>query len=301
MSSLSVQHLKKNTNTGPQWQVIWHQFTRHRLALASLVVVVLMVVVAFGAEILAPYDPTDIDARNTSATRGRPSAPTAENWLGKDDFNRDILSRNIYGLRVSLLVGISTMVLSTLIGVLVGALSGFFGGWLDAILMRFVDTLLNIPLFALFLALNLFLPAGVWSVVILISLFSWPELARLVRAEFLALKEQEFIVGARAIGAPNYRLILAHILPNALSPIIVAATLAVPAAILTESTLSFLGLGVPLETPSLGKLINDSQQWLRLSTWWMWLPPGIIITLLVLCFNFLGDGLRDALDPTLHQ
>jgi peptide/nickel transport system permease protein len=301
MSSLSVQQLKKNTNTGPQWQVIWHQFTRHRLALASLVVVVLMVVVAFGAEILAPYDPTDIDARNTSATRGRPSAPTAENWLGKDDFNRDILSRNIYGLRVSLLVGISTMVLSTLIGVLVGALSGFFGGWLDAILMRFVDTLLNIPLFALFLALNLFLPAGVWSVVILISLFSWPELARLVRAEFLALKEQEFIVGARAIGAPNYRLILAHILPNALSPIIVAATLAVPAAILTESTLSFLGLGVPLETPSLGKLINDSQQWLRLSTWWMWLPPGIIITLLVLCFNFLGDGLRDALDPTLHQ
>ena len=280
------------------WRLTWRQFRRHRLALFSLILLVLLGVPALFAEHIAPFDPNDIDPRNPHVVRGYPQPPDAAHVLGTDDFNRDLLSRALFGMRLSMLVGFSAMLVGVTTGVIVGALAGYAGGAVDNVLMRLVDIFLSVPSFTLFLALNALLTPSLWTIVLILGMFSWMEVARLVRAEFLALKERDFIMAAHAIGVPPWQMIARHLLPNSMGPIIVAATLAIPAAILSESALSFIGLGVPPPDASLGSMLQNAKAWL-IDAWWMWIIPGSLISLIVLAFSFVGDGLRDALDPTL--
>lgn len=279
-------------------KVMWRNFRRHKLAVLSLVLLVVMAFLAVFAGQIAPYDPNDIDARTAQETRGLPQEPSSEHLLGTDNFNRDILSRALYGMRISLSVGFLAMCISIGFGVLVGAISGYAGGILDNVLMRIVDVFLSVPSFILFLALNAILKPSIWNIIIILGVFSWMDISRLVRADFISLKERDFIVAARSIGASPQRIMLSHLLPNSLGSIVVSATLAVPAAILSESALSFIGLGVPPPDASLGSMLQNAKAWL-LTAWWMWAAPGVMISLIVLAFNFVGDGLRDALDPTL--
>lgn len=284
---------------GP-WQITWEQFTRHRLALLSLVVLLVLGAMAVFADQIAPYDPRDIDPRDARVARGFPQPPSVDHWLGTDDFNRDLFSRALFGMRISLTVGVLAMLIGIVVGVTVGALAGYVGGLMDNALMRIVDIFLSVPSFVLFLALNAALETSIWTIVLIIGLFGWMDVARLVRAEFLSLKERDFVLAARALGVSPRRLVLRHLLPNAIAPLIVASTLAVPTAILSESALSFIGLGVPPPDASLGSLLQDAKSWL-VTAWWMWVVPGVLISVIVLAFNFVGDGLRDAFDPTLTR
>jgi peptide/nickel transport system permease protein len=249
------------------------------------------------ADQLAPHDPNAI---NASYARGKPQPPSAEYLLGTDNYGRDYLARTMVGLRISLIVGVTAVAFQLVIGVTVGALSGYFGGGTDNFLMRVTDVFLAVPAFLLLLILSGILGGGMLSLIVAIGALNWMIVARLVRAEILSLKEREFVVAGRSIGVPAWRLILIYLLPNATGSIIVAATLAIPTAILTESALSFLGLGVPPPNASLGNLLGEAQQWIRTS-WWIWIVPGVAISMTVLAFNFVGDGLRDALDPKLRD
>jgi peptide/nickel transport system permease protein len=186
------------------------------------------------------------------------------------------------------------------IGVLVGALAGYCGGPVDDGITRIIDIFLSMPTFFLILAANAYLAPSIYNIMIVIGLFNWMTVARLVRAQILALKEKEFVIAARSVGVSDFRLVTRHLLPNAFAPVIVAATLGIPGAILTESALSFLGLGVQLPQASWGSMLENAQGWLT-TAWWMWAPPGALISITVLAFNFVGDGLRDALDPFLRQ
>lgn len=282
------------------WQLTWRSFRRHRLAFFSLLLLIVLGLTALFAHTLAPYDPNDIDPRNPRVVRGTPEAPSAKHLFGTDNYNRDLFSRALYGMRVSLGVGFLAMLISIGVGVVVGAVAGYTGGLIDNILMRIVDVFLSVPSFILFLALNAILDPSIWNLILILGFFSWMDVARLVRAEFLALKERDYVLAARAVGVRPSRMILAHLLPNALAPIVVAATLVVPSAILSESALSYIGLGVPPPDASLGNMLEDAKAWM-LNAWWMWVTPGTLISIIVLAFNFVGDGLRDAFDPMLYR
>lgn len=299
MSNLTV-NLNVSAYQESLWRLTWRSFRRHRLALISLVLLIVFGLMALFANVIAPYDPNDIDPRNPRVPRGIPQPPSTEHLFGTDNYNRDIFSRALYGMRVSLGVGFLAMLISIGIGVFVGAVAGFMGGILDDILMRLVDIFLSVPSFILFLALNAILDPSIWNLVMILGFFSWMDVARLVRAEFMALKERDYILAARSIGTKPYRIMLTHLLPNALAPIVVAATLVVPTAILSESALSYIGLGVPPPDASLGNMLEDAKAWM-LTAWWMWVTPGVLISIIVLAFNFVGDGLRDAFDPTLSR
>jgi peptide/nickel transport system permease protein len=288
--------LERQTPT-PQWKLIWRQFRRHRLAVISAVLLILLAVLAIFTDSLVPYDPNTID---TAYARGKPQPPTIEHFFGTDNYGRDYLSRAMIGTRVSLAVGVAAVVFQVVIGVSIGALAGYFGGWIDNLLMRITDIFLSVPGFFLLLIISGIFEASLLTLIFVIGALNWMTVARLIRAEFLSLKQREFVVAARCIGVPGWRLATRHLLPNAVAPIIVAATLSVPYAILTESALSFLGLGVPPPHASLGKMLEEAQQWLR-TAWWMWVVPGLIISAIVLAFNFVGDGLRDAFDPQLRR
>ena len=282
------------------WRLTWRSFRRHRLAFFSLVLLVVLGTMSLLATQIAPYNPNDIDPRNPTVARGTPQAPSAQHLFGTDNYNRDVFSRALYGMRVSLGVGFLAMLISIGVGVFIGALAGYAGGLVDDILMRIVDVFLSVPSFILFLALNAILEPGIWNLILILGFFSWMDVARLVRAEFLALKERDYVLAARAVGVQPRRMILSHLLPNALAPIVVAATLVVPSAILSESALSYIGLGVPPPNASLGNMLEDAKAWM-LTAWWMWVVPGTLISVIVLAFNFVGDGLRDAFDPTLFR
>lgn len=299
-SAMNDSVVNLETKSATVWQLTWRNFRRHRLALISLILLIIFGFAALFANYIAPYEPNDIDPRNANINRGVPEAPNGEHWFGTDNFNRDLFSRALYGLRISLGVGFLAMLISITAGVTIGSLSGYAGGLIDNILMRIVDIFLSVPSFILFLALNAILAASIWNIIFILGLFSWMDVARLVRAEFMALKERDFILAARAIGVTPRHMIFYHLLPNALAPIVVAATLALPAAILSESALSFIGLGVPPPDASLGSMLQNAKAWL-LTAWWMWTVPGVLISMIVLTFNFVGDGLRDALDPTLYK
>jgi len=275
----------------------WRQFRRHKLALLSAVLLAVLAVIIIFADMIVPYNPT---ATNTAYALGKPQPPSAEYALGTDNYGRDYLSRTIVGTRISMVVGIVAVLFQITIGVTIGALAGYLGGWADNLLMRITDIFLSIPTFFLLLIIAGILEGTLMGVIFAIGALNWMTVARLVRAEFMSLKQQEYIMAARALGTPGWRIVLHHLLPNALAPIIVAATLAVPSAILTESALSFLGLGVPPPHASLGKMLQEAQQFIRTS-WWVWIVPGAAISTIVLAFNFLGDGLRDALDPRLRN
>jgi peptide/nickel transport system permease protein len=280
-----------------QWAITWRQFQRHKLALAGAAVLCFLFAAAILADVISPYDP---NMPNPRYAQGYPKPPTAEHWFGTDELGRDYFSRALSGARVSLSVGFVAVSISILIGILVGSLAGYFGGRIDDVITRIIDIFLSMPTFFLILTANAYLPPSIYNIMIVIGLFNWMAVARLIRAQFLALKEKEFVIAARAVGVPGFHLTTRHLLPNAFAPVIVAATLGIPGAILTESGLSFLGLGVQPPQASWGSMLENAQGWLT-TAWWMWVPPGTLISITVLAFNFVGDGLRDALDPFLRQ
>lgn len=267
---------------------------RNPMAAAGAVLVLVLLVLALAAPWIAPWDPTDFDARH--ALEG----PSAAHWLGTDGIGRDVLSRMLYGARISLLVGFVSVGISTLVGVVLGAVSGFFGGLVDAVVMRFVDVMLTFPTFFLILAVIAYWDAGIWNIMIVIGLTSWMGVCRLVRAEVSSLRERDFLVAARALGLPSSRIILRHALPNAMAPVFVSAILGVAGAILVESSLSFLGIGVQPPTASWGNILAEGKGALGVA-WWLSVCPGLAILVTVLGYNLLGEGLRDVLDPRLKE
>ncbi len=285
-----------------QFRIIVDRFLRNRLAVAGFFVLVVIGLAALFAPLLyhatSTYDPsTYIDLRNSPAFQG----PSWQHPLGTDDLGRDELVRILYGGRVSLLIGIASMFVAIFVGVTIGALAGYFGGILDNLLMRVTDVILAIPLYLLLFVLSAsFSDGSIPSIVLLIALFSWTYTARLVRSEFLALKEREYVMAARTLGANNFRLMLRHILPNAAGPIIVSATLLVGTNIITESVLSFFGFGIQVPLASWGTMVNDAKDFFLPHPILVW-APGLCILLVVLSFNLMGDGLRDALDPYLTE
>ena len=264
----------------------------HRPALAALIFLVAAALIVACVPPLLPYayDEQDFELL------GQPTPPSLAHWLGGDELGRDALARIVQGGRVSLAVGLFGALVSTILGTCIGALAGFHRGLIDSLLMRATDVVLSIPLLPLVVLISGLLRPSVPLLVFLIGFLTWMSTARLVRAQFLALREREFVEAIRALGARGPRIMLRHILPNALSPIIVSATLAVGRAIMLESALSFLGFGVQQPIPSWGNLLNKATPWLA-SAPWLAIAPGLCIFLTVLCVNFLGDGLRDALEP----
>lgn len=278
-----------------QGRIILDRFLRNRVAVGGLVVLGLMVLAAILAPLLTPYDPDKYNIALQTAP------PSAAHILGTDDLGRDELTRLLYGARTSLLVGVTSMLLLVAIGVVVGAIAGYYGGGVDNVLMRITDAFLAIPyLVWLFTIAAIFSNGTVKDIVIIIAIFSWPTAARIVRGEFLALKEREFLLAARTLGASDARLMFWHILPNAVGPITVVATLGVGANIIAESILSFFGFGLQPPTSSWGTMLNNSQAYITSAPLLVWVP-GIAILITVLCFNLIGDGLRDALDPYMTE
>jgi peptide/nickel transport system permease protein len=273
--------------------VIWQRLKNNRMALAGGTIVAIMFLMAIAAP-MTGKDPGAIDIVRAL------EPPSWAYPLGTDDLGRDVLTRILYGARISLLVGFVAVGIATLIGITVGALAGFYGRWVDAVIMRFVDIMLCFPTFFLILAVIAFLEPSIWNIMIIIGLTGWMGVARLVRAEFLSLRERDFVQAAKALGAKDSRVIFRHILPNALSPVLVSATLGIAGAILTESALSFLGIGVQPPTPSWGNMLIVGKQTLG-TAWWLSVFPGLAILITVLGYNLLGEGIRDALDPRLKE
>lgn len=260
------------------------------LSLVGFIIIVCVFLLSMLSPIVAPYDPNYIDVKAILLE------PSMQHWMGTDGLGRDVLSRMLYGGRISLLVGLVAVGISTAIGILLGALAGFYRGWVDTLIMRIVDVMLSIPSFFLILAVIAFLTPSIINIMIVIGLTSWMGVTRLVRAEFLSLSEREFVMASRTLGAKNSRLIFTHLLPNSLTPIIVSAVLGVAGAVLMESGLSFLGLGVQAPQASWGNILTDGKEYIQFA-WWLSLFPGLAILITVLGYNLLGEGLRDALDP----
>ncbi len=260
------------------------------LAKAGFVIIVIVFLLAIFAALIAPYDPDDINVKAILL------APSSQHWMGTDGLGRDVLSRMLFGGKISLLVGLVAVGISTAIGVVLGALAGYYRGWIDTFIMRLVDVMLSIPSFFLILAVIAFLEPSITNIMIVIGLTSWMGVARLVRAEFLSLSQREFVQASRTLGAKDARLIFKHLLPNSLTPIIVSSVLGIASAVLMESGLSFLGLGVQAPQSSWGNILADGREYIQFA-WWLSVFPGLAILITVLGYNLLGEGLRDALDP----
>jgi peptide/nickel transport system permease protein len=286
-------------------QLTWLRFRRHKMAILGAITLVLLLLYSFGGALFVSEK-----YANFNDTSLRLNAPSSAHPFGTDTVGRDILARTIYGGQISLLIGLTAVIIETLAGILIGALAGYYGGTLDSLLMRFTEAVLNIPQIFLLLVMAKFFSGRVPNItmlgrtfsgsvvviVVIIGVTSWPYLARIVRAEFLSIKENDFILAARATGSSTNSIILSHILPNAMAPIIVSATLGVANAILSEAYISFLGLGVQPPTATWGNMLEGAYNYIETAPW-LWIYPGLLILFTVLSINFLGDGLRDALDP----
>lgn len=286
-------------------RLTWLRFRRHKMAILGSVMLILLFVYAFGGTLF--YSEADANLVETGA---RLQAPSARHPFGTDTIGRDVLIRTIYGGQISLIIGLTAMLVEVMVGVLIGAMAGYYGGWIDSLLMRCTEAIFVVPQIFLLIVMAKFfggkLPdlsllgrtfsGSVVVVVLIIGLTSWMYLARIVRAEFISLKEREFILAARAIGTPARQIIFGHILPNCMAPIIVSATLSVASAILSESYISFLGMGVQAPTATWGNMLDGAVNYIEEAPW-LWIFPGLFILLTVLSINFTGDGLRDALDP----
>ncbi len=286
-------------------KLTWLRFRRHKMAMFGAIVLIALFIYAFGGALFVSES-----YANHNDTPNMLQAPTTEHIFGTDATGRDILARTIYGGQISLLIGLTAVIIETVAGVLIGALAGYYGGWVDAVLMRITEAMLNIPEIFLLIVMakefagkipivNIFgreFSGSVIVIVVIIGLTSWMYLARIVRAEFLSLKENDFVLAARSTGTSNSGIIFRHIIPNSIAPIIVSATLGVANAILAEAYISFLGLGVQAPTATWGNMLDSANKYLDTAPW-LWFFPGILILLTVLSINFLGDGLRDALDP----
>lgn len=276
----------------PEWLAVLRRFRRHRAAVLSAGVLVVVVACAALADLIAPYAATDQNLDRILEPPGR------DFLLGTDTLGRDNLSRILYGGRVSLLVGGAVALISGVIGTTVGLVAGYYGRWVDAVLMRATDTMLALPGLMVVIIAARILGDGVWDVVIVLAGISWMILARIVRGKVLALREREFVEAARALGVPNRRIIVRHLLPNLAGEVMVSVSLTVAAAILAESTLSFLGLGVSAtRTATWGNMLGGNEGFVTVAPWLVW-APGLAIVVTALCVNFIGDGLRDSIDPT---
>ena len=286
-------------------QLTWRRFRRHKMAIFGVITLVLLILYSFrGAFFLSE------DFANFTETGARLQSPSSTHPFGTDTIGRDILARTIYGGQISLFIGLTAVLIETFVGVIIGALAGYFGGRVDALLMRFTEAVLNIPQIFLLLVMAKFFAGkipninvlgrtfsgSVVVIIVVIGLTSWPYLARIVRAEFLSIKENDFILAARATGTNSMEIIFRHILPNCIAPIVVSATLGVANAILSEAYISFLGLGVQPPTATWGNMLEGAYNYIE-SAPWLWFFPGMLILLTTFSINFLGDGLRDALDP----
>jgi peptide/nickel transport system permease protein len=276
-----------------RYSEFWYRFKKDTLAVSGSIIVVSLFIISLLAPVIAPYDPTAIDSKNVLAP------PSSSHLFGTDDLGRDVLSRMMIGAGISLKVGFFAVGISVLIGVFFGALAGYYGSWVDTIIMRFVDTMLCFPSFFLIITLIALFEPSIWIIMLVIGATSWMGVARLIRAEFLSLKQREFILSARATGASNMRIIVLHMLPNAIAPVLVYATLGIASAILIESALSFLGIGVQPPTPSWGNILTIGKDNIEIA-WWLSLFPGLSILVTVLGYNLLGEGIRDSLDPRLR-
>lgn len=272
-------------------QTVWRRFRRHKLAMVSLVILFLMCGAAVFAPILAPYDPTKIVGPFGGA-------PSGEFWLGTDAIGRDVLSRLLYGMRVSLTVGVLATLISTVIGVVLGLFAGYMGGVVDMILMRITDIIMSFPYILLVLVAAAIFEPGMWSIILILGFVDWPSIARLVRGNVLNLRESNFVKSSILSGMPHRYILFSEILPNTIAPILVNATSILALSMLDEAALSFLGMGVQLPTASLGNMLEGAESLTVLTRQpWLWIPPGLVIVILVMAINFVGDALRDAVDP----
>jgi peptide/nickel transport system permease protein len=274
------------------WIKARKRFFRHKLAMAGLVVLSTLILMAVLAPAIERYSPIELNLDAMS------NAPSGAHWLGTDTTGRDVWSRIVHAGRVSLSVGLVAVSISTLIGVVIGSLSGYAGGTVDLLLMRFTDMVMTFPSLVMIITVASVLGPSIYNTMIVIGILTWPGIARLVRGQFLSFREQQFVLAARSIGVPPIQIMFRHLFPNVISSVTVAATFGMANAILQEASLSFLGLGVQAPTPSWGNMLRDAQTLSILEGMpWLWLAPGIMIALAVLSINFIGDGLRDALDP----
>ncbi len=287
-------------------QLVWRRFRKHRMAMLGGVGVILLLLFIIIGSIIIPES-----AANSTDLAARLSGPTATHWFGTDSVGRDVFDRAIYGGQISLFIGLLAVVLEVSLGTLIGGVAAYYGGWVDAVLMRFTEAMLAIPSLFLLIVLAKFIgrnagqvtilgrtfSGSIGIVIIVIGMTSWMFLARIVRANVLSLKEMDYISAAKALGASNRRVFFSHLVPNTLGAIIVAATLGLASAILTEAYVSFLGLGVQPPTSTWGNMMQQAQSFIIRGAWWMWVFPSLLIVLNILCINLLGDGLRDAFDP----
>ncbi|MCB4811631.1 ABC transporter permease [Methylovorus menthalis] len=272
----------------------WRQALRNPLALSGFIIIFGILLLAILAPFIAPYDANAIDVKAILLP------PSLQHPMGTDGLGRDVFSRMLFGARISLLVGIVAVGIATSIGIFLGAISGYYRGWVDVVIMRLVDVMLSIPTFFLILAVIAFLTPSIWNIMIVIGLTSWMGVTRLVRAEFLSLRGREFVMASETLGARDFRMIFIHMLPNSLTPIMVSFVLGVASAVLVESGLSFLGLGVQAPQASWGNILTDGKEYIQFA-WWLSLFPGVAILLTVLGYNLLGEGLRDVLDPRANN
>ena len=282
-----------STQTSNLWRDAWRRLLRNKLAVAGGVTVMLLCLVAIFADFIAPYS-------YTKANFGKIyEFPSREFPLGTDQLGRDVLSRMIYGARVSMLVGLGAQVIIVMIGVPIGLVAGYLGGRVDLLLTRFIDVMYAFPRLLFVILIMSMLGAGLMNIFIAIGLTGWVGIARQTRAQVLSIKEKEFVEGARALGAGFFRTVTKHVLPSALTPIVVSVTFGIPEAIFTEAALSFIGVGINPPTPSWGQMVGENQQYLR-SYWHLCVFPSIAIAITMLSFTFFGDGVRDALDPKMN-
>ena len=294
-NATDVQKLQAKNKEETQFQMILKRFFRNKAAVTGLVILAILYTIAILAPVLAPQPMDFLDVTQ------RRIAPGAAHWFGTDHLGRDVLSRMIWGSRISLTVGFVAMGMAVTIGTVWGAIAGFYGGtWIDLVLMRIAEAIDLIPVFFLLITVVSVIRPSIFNIMLIIGLTSWPSLAQIVRGQFLSLRERDYTQASRALGAKDFRLIFRHILPNAAGPIIVAATLRIGSAILTESGLSFLGLGTQPPQVSWGQMLSLGRSYLR-DMPWVAMYPGVAILITVLAFNFVGDGLRDALDPKMKR
>lgn len=296
LSGVDPSPLSAGDPGGTRSRPVWRRFRKHKLAMLGMTLLFILCVLAIGAPVIARQDPYHVDLR---AYR---QGPSADHLLGTDSNGRDVFSRVLRAGRVSLSVGLVAVSLYVVIGVILGGAAGFYGGVVDSVIMRLADMVLAFPSLIVIITIVALVGPSIYNVMLVIGCLGWPPIARLVRGNVLSLREREFVVAARALGAPSRRLLMRHIMPNALAPVIVAASFGMAQAIILEAGLSFLGLGVQPPTPSWGNMLTDAQSFTVLEDMlWLWVPPGVMIALAVLAINFVGDGLRDALDPQMRK
>ena len=293
MKKENNKNTKRNNST---WFNVWLNFKKNKLALFGLFMLIFLVISAILAPIIAPYSLSEMDFTSMD------KSPSLKHILGTDKMGRDIFSRLLYAGRISLSVGLIAEAIALTIGTILGTISGYFGGKIDTFLMRLVDMFNSFPFILLSITVVAVIGPSIYNIMIVLGILSWTGPCRIIRGQFLQIKNKEFVEGARAMGASNFRIIFKHMLPNALAPLLVSATLGVGGAIMTEAALSYLGLGVQPPTPSWGNMLQAANDLHALETKpWLWIPPGLSILLSVLSINFIGDGLRDSLDPKAQK